>query len=240
MWKHRINAARMLRLPALLLVLVSSAAIAGGRPSSSPGPWYWDIKGQWNLAQGDYSDIVDDGFGLGGSVIYWPSDRPFGLQFDITYNDYDIGNSAIRAINDAIEDIDDPAFDDISVTGGDISDWSFMFNGIWSPGGGSADGFYLSAGIGMSILEGRLRDTGLVYYPPLCDPWWWWCIPGGVGPGSFVIASESTTEFAWNVGAGYSFELNGGSILFFEAKYRSIETSRTGTEMVPLTFGIRF
>ena len=80
----------------------------------------------------------------------------------------------------------------------------------------------------------------LVYYPPVCDPRFWWCVPGGYGPGTVVRAEESTTEFGWNVGLGVTYSLSGGSELFFEAKYQKIETDRVSTEYIPLNIGIRW
>ena len=59
---------------------------------------------------------------------------------------------------------------------------------------------------GLYSLDGELTNTGLVYYPPICDPWYWWCIPGGVGPGEIVQASKSVTEFGFNGGIGLTFE----------------------------------
>ena len=79
-----------------------------------------------------------------------------------------------------------------------------------------------------------------MYYPPVCDPWFWWCVPGGYGPGTVVRAKESTTEFGWNVGLGVTHRLSGGSELFFEAKYQVIETDRISTEYIPLNIGIRW
>ena len=86
-----------------------------------------------------------------------------------------------------------------------------------------------------------MRENGLVYYPPVCDPWFWWCYPGGVGPGSIVVASQSTTEFGWNVGLGWAWEVNiSGSQVFLEARYHSIDTTRASTEYLPLTIGFRW
>ena len=73
----------------------------------------------------------------------------------------------------------------------------------------------------------------------ICDPWWWWCRPGLV-PGTVIVASESTTEFGWNVGVGISFEVGLGNELFLEARYHQIDLDRAKTEFIPISFGYRW
>lgn len=222
--------------PVALLVLVGVAE-AGGRPDDTYGDWFGHIAGGFDLAQGDFGDVADDGWSIRGGATYWPSDWPVGIQLELAYSNHDFSSSAIRAINNAIEEID-PELG--SVSGGEFDDWSFSVTGIWSLNGASANGPYLLGGVGIDRVEAKLTDTDLVYYPPFCDPWWWWCVPGGVGPGTVVVASESSTELSWHVGAGYSFSFNRGSLLFVEARYKSIQTDPSSSEVLPLTFGIRW
>ena len=223
-------------LPLAVLVL-SATAEAGGRPDKTYGDWFGHIAGGVDFAQGDFGDVVDDGWSLRGGATYWPSDWPVGIQFEVAYSAHDFSSSAIRAINDAIEEID-PELGGIS--GGDFDDWAFSVTGIWSLNGANPDGLYLLAGIGIDRVEAKLTDVDLVYYPPICDPWWWWCSPGGVGPGTVVVASESSTELSWHVGAGYSFRFNRVSLLYVEARYKSVQTDPKNSEILPLTFGIRW
>jgi len=223
-------------LPLVMLVFTATAE-AGGRPDKVYGDWFGHIAGGVNFAQGDFGDIADDGWSIRGGATYWPSDWPVGIQLEVAYSAYDFSSSAIRSINDAIQEID-PELGGIS--GGDFDDWSFSVSGIWSLNGKSADGLYLLGGIGIDRVEAKLTDTDLVYYPPVCDPWWWWCYPGGVGPGTVVVASESSTELSWHVGAGYAFTFNRTSLLFVEARYKSVQTDPKNSEVLPLTFGIRW
>jgi opacity protein-like surface antigen len=224
-------------LPALCAALICSTAQAGGRPDDSYQDWFGHIGGGLNLAQGDFGDVVDDGLAFRGGATWWPADKPFGVQIEAAFSTYDISSSAIRDINDAIEAID-PEIG--SVSGGDVDDWSFSVNAIWSLGASTSQGFYLMAGIGIDNVERSLTDDGLVYYPPICDPWWWWCTPGGVGPGTVVVASEDSTEFSWNIGLGYSFPLGGNSLMYVEARYKSVHTDPETMQVIPLTVGIRW
>ena len=101
-------------------------------------------------------------------------------------------SSVIRRINDALPP------DAGLVNDGEVSIWSLSVNGQWGPDLGGPVGLYVTAGIGIDWLDAELTDDALVYYPPVCDPWFWWCVPGGVGPGTVVRADEDATEFGWN------------------------------------------
>jgi len=117
--------------------------------------------------------------------------------------------------------------------------WSLGVGAIWGPDSGGSVGFYVIGGLGVDYLEAKAKTTGLVYYPPICDPWLGWCYPGGVGPGTIVVKSDKTTEWSWNAGVGITFELASGSQIYVEAKYKAIQTD-TVTEIVPIVVGFRW
>jgi len=218
----------------LALVVPVGSILAGGRPDKSWKSWFGQVAVGWDMPQGDVGDILDDDWWIDGGATYWPEAWPIGVNLDLAYSNLDVSSSAIDAINAQLP----PGG---TVTGGDVSIWALTVNGQWSPmkkKGGA--GFYITAGIGGYYLDGRLTDTGIVYYPPVCDPWYWWCYPGGVGPGTYVKASDSSTNFGWNGGLGLTFEVGTGSQIYVEAKYHSIDTSRATTELVPIIVGFRW
>jgi len=221
---------------AAALAASSTAAWAGGRPDDEGRNWFGDFSGGWAFPQSDSSDNLDDDWSISGGATYWPSHWPIGLNFGLTYAKFDISDDAVNAINTQIAL--DPAHSGL-IEGGDLENWQFTINAIWGPGDES-NGFYMTGGVGVYDLKGELTDTGLVYYPPFCDPWyWWWCYPGGVGTGTVVRGSDSTTEFGYNLGLGYSFEVGDGS-LFIETKYHWIDTDTSDVTYVPFTFGYRW
>lgn len=221
----------------LATALLGTTALAGGRPDDSYRNWFGHAAAGVDFAAGDFADVVDDAFAIRGGATYWPSDKPYGIQLEVAYSKHDFSSSAIRAINDAIQDID-PQLG--SVSGGDVDDWSFSISAIWSLGPSTSTGPYLTAGLGLDRVEASITDDGLVYYPPICDPWWWWCVPGGVGPGTVVVASEDSTELSWTLGAGYAFRMGGRSLVFLEARYKSVQTDPETTQVIPLLVGIRW
>lgn len=186
------------------------------------------------MAQGTFGDIVDDDLTINGGATYWPTTWPVGLSMDLAYQQLDVSSAALRAINDQIPP------DQGELTGGDVEIWQFTTNAIWSPKTNGPIGFYVTGGAGVYFLDGRLTNTGLVYYPPVCEPWYWWCYPGGSGPGTIVQASESATELGYNLGVGVTFENSEGSQWYIEARYHSVDTTRESTEFVPLVIGYRW
>jgi opacity protein-like surface antigen len=230
-----MNRKRSLIFGCALTLVATSAAWSQPRPDKGFKDWFGHIAGGFTLTQGDVSDILDDGYSIRGGATYWPEEWPVGLVMELEYSGFDISNETIRNINDAIEQGGGEGM----LTGGDVETWSFTLNGTWSPTQGQ--GFYLIGGVGAYRVEGRIKEDGLVYYPPICDPWFWWCTPGGVGPGTIVVASESTTEFGWNVGLGFAFEVGAvGSQFFIESRYHSANTSPEATTYLPLSIGFRW
>lgn len=216
--------------------LLTTTAGAGARPDDTSRDWFGFFNLGWAFPQSDTSDVLDDDWTLSGGAMYWPSDWPVGLVFEAAWSELDVSSSAIGAINDAIES--DPN-NDGRIDGGDLETWQLTANAIWGPGGDN--GFFLTGGVGAYHLSGVLTQTGLVYYPPFCDPWyWWWCFPGGVGTGNIVRGSASSTEFGWNVGLGYAFPIRNGQV-FIEAKYHEINTDNSrNVSYLPVTIGMRF
>lgn len=221
----------------LLIASLSAESHAGGRPDNSNRSWFGHIDGGYAFASGDTGDFLDDDWTIGGGAIYWPYGWPVGLSLDVNYWQMDLSSAALDRINDLVDQDPD---NDGDITGGDVEAWQFGLNAIWSIGPDSASGFYLTGGISYNDVTGRISQTGLVYYPPICDPWyWWWCIPGGVGPGNIIVGKRSTDEFGWNVGAGYAFDTRTGQF-FIEAKYQQIQVGDEDLEYIPLTFGFRW
>ena len=215
----------------------SASALAGGRPDKPYKDWFGHFAAGYSFAESDFGDIVDDDLYLNGGATYWPEDWAIGIDLDLAWSQYDLSNSAIGAINDLIDA--DP-LNMGSVTGGDINVWSLSVNAMWGPNTGGSVGFYVIGGVGVDFIDGKITNQQLVYYPPICDPWYWWCIPGGVGPGTVIVGSKDTTEFAWNAGIGVDFELGGGSTLYLEAKYHAAETDRASTAFIPFVIGYRW
>jgi hypothetical protein len=137
---------------------------AGGRPDDSSRNWFGQFSMGAAVPAGDTSDILDTSFAISGGVLYWPSDWPAGINFMVGYTNPTISDKSIDAINKQIDQDPDNSG---SIDGGDVNIWNFSLGGIWSLGQKNK-GFYLTGGVGLYYLDGRLTTNGLVYYPLLC------------------------------------------------------------------------
>ena len=133
---------------------------------------------------------------------------------------------------------------------GDAFDWGYHFAGhvtakpMLSPVGVRAELMYHSlaakeeTGFGdenLGVLAGLVNaEVGL----------------GGVGVKPYLIGGlgfyrstfadfDAETDFGFNIGAGLDFGLAGFSA-FAEARYHSIQTEGESTNIIPVSFGIRF
>jgi opacity protein-like surface antigen len=211
--------------------------MAGGRPDDSTRSWFGDFSGGIAFPESHAGDVLEEDWLLSGGATYWPSDWKVGLNFGVSWAKFDLQSSAIQAINNAIaaDSNNSGRIDD-----GDVENWAFHANAIWSPGGDSSRGLYLTGGITAAYMKGRVTETGLVYYPPICDPWyWWWCYPGGFGQGAIIRGEDSTTKWGYNLGIGVSFPAGAGQF-FIEAKYTYIPTDSDNLTYVPVSFGYRW
>jgi len=188
--------------------------------------WYGQVDIGYSLPQGDAGDATEDDLWFAGGAAYYPERWPVGILFELGYSNYDIRSDALEPIQPPEERID-----------GDVTVWSLTADAVWSPRLGDSAGFYAVAGIGAYRLEGTLSGPG-DYAGIGCDPWLWWCDPGMV-PGDAIPASESTTEFGFNLGVGISFEVGLSSEIYLEARYHRIDTPET-TELLPLVVGYRW
>ena len=228
----RRTSAICLTLAIVLVATGSTMAGPGGRPDKSSNKWFTDLSIGAAVPMNDYSDLVDDGWYFKGGAMLWPEEWPVGLSFTAAYSDQDLSSDAISFINDQ----QPPGSGDI--TGGDIDIWSIESNVTWGPKTGGIVGFYVTGGIGVDFIDGQITSNGVVVYPPFCG--WYWCVPGGVGSGTVINGSASTTEFSYNAGLGIDFKLNSGVKLYLEATYHSANTELSSTDYIPIVFGVRF
>jgi opacity protein-like surface antigen len=215
-----------------MFLVCSSSASAGGKPDKDWKDWYGHIAFGYSLAEGDFGDVVDDDFYFDGGATFWPETAAVGFTFDLAYSGYDVKSSVVRDINDML-----PPGEEFNSM--DVDIWSLSAGAIWGPDSSGSVGFYFLGGLGVDYLKARAKTTGLIYYPPICDPWTWICYPGGWAPGTVVAASQSTTEWSWNAGIGMTFEMASGSQIYVEARYKAIQTDPV-TEFIPIVVGFRW
>lgn len=185
-----------------------------------PVQWYFDGGG--SITQGETASDFDNGWGVGTGFIFRPDQtQPWAMRLDFNYNRAQANDSFISANETATgTPIDNGTLQ--TFTGFVDAQFEVPLN-PWMH-------FYALAGVGLGYRRIELTQNGF-----FCDSFF--CGPG-FGRDT-LVASNDSTHFAWNAGAGLDFPLPGGQSWFVEARYERIETLGP-TELVPLRVGIRF
>jgi len=103
-------------------------------------------------------------------------------------------------------------------------------------------GIYGIGGGGWYHRSGEATAPGLVP-GTVCPPFWdWWgtCI-SGLWPANVVIASTSSNAFGGNIGGGVTYRLGESGVKFYtEVRYHHASHNQVNTDLLPLTFGVRW
>ena len=211
--------------PVMVLSGLTAPALAQVYQSSTyqyppARPVQWFVDGGASITEGHTADDFDNGWTIGTGVIFRQNpSQPFALRLDFNYSRSNATDSFLNANEQATgTPIDDGSMQ--TITG--FAD--AIFEAPVSPWAR----FYATGGVGFGYRRIELTQNGF-----FCDPFF--C--GAAGSG--VVASNDTTHFAWNAGAGMNFLLPGGQSWFVEARYERIET-QTPTEFLPIRVGFRF
>jgi opacity protein-like surface antigen len=190
---------------------------------------HWHIDTGYAATTGQITDALDGGWTLGGGLTWQPDfSSPLALRADLDYSRFDATRQLI-GINQALDQtqIDDGYGEivDLAVDGEYRLPLSPYLTG------------FAVAGVGVAHRRIALTQTVPVggYF---CDPWFGYCDFGLVA-GDEVVASDNTTDFAWNAGLGLDFALGGGETFFVEARFTRMQTSPP-TDFVPIRVGLRF
>jgi opacity protein-like surface antigen len=180
-----------------------------------PVHWYIDTGG--NITQNATADNFDNGWSIGTGLSFKPDpSQPFSLRAEVNYNRFDATNGFIG---------DNPGADD-----GSMQTVTGFVDGVLEAPLNPWMRLYALGGVGVGWRRLELTQNGFPCNEFICGP--------GFGH-NYVVASQDSTHFAWNAGAGMNFPLPNGQSWFIEARYERIET-QVPTEYIPIRFGYRF
>jgi opacity protein-like surface antigen len=190
---------------------------------------HWHLDAGYAATTGQIANALDGGWTIGGGLTWQPDfSSPLALRADINYSRFD----ATRQLIEMNQSVNQTQIDDGY---GEIVD--LAVDGEYRmPLSPYVTGFAL-AGVGIAHRRIALTQTVAVgdYF---CDYWFGYC-DYGVYPGQVVVASDNTTQLAWNAGLGLDFDLRNGQTLFVEARFTRMQTSQP-TDFVPIRVGLRF
>jgi opacity protein-like surface antigen len=191
--------------------------------NSDAYPWHGYVLGGFSQPTGNSNNVLQGGWDVGGGVAFRPSGSPLALRLELNYSS---NNATNETLNQSAQTTG------LVVTGGWADLWSLTANAeLRFPFGRGVYG-YLIGGIGAYYAQLNIEGFANGY---TCYPWWYSCYYGN----GWVTAYNDVTKFGWNAGAGVSWPLRNGMLLFVEARYNAIQTSQT-LAYVPVTIGVRF
>jgi len=210
---------RLLRLSLVIMILLGALVSPHAQDYSK---FNFVIGGGPGFPLGDMSSFADTGghFLVGGGFNF---SKIFGLDTEFMWHDLPI-NSATRQL--------------LQTPGATARQYSVTVNPIVHLPFASKLGAYVIGGIGWYHRSGETTTpgTGVV-----CDPYWSWWYGCAIGSVDFVTGSRSADAFGGNIGWGLTFRLGESHAkIFTEVRYHHAGYDRVSTNLLPLSFGIRW
>ncbi len=182
----------------------------------------FNIGGGIGFPQGDLSSFVNDGgnFVVGGG---YNVNHHFALNGEFMWQDLPINSATLAALQ---------------TPGASARQYATTFDPMVHTDIGHHLGLYAIGGIGWYHRSGETTTPGVGV---ICDPYWSWWFGCTIGSVSIVTGSTSENAFGENIGGGVTYRLGESPFKFYtELRYHHAVYDRVSTNILPLTFGIRF
>lgn len=215
---------RLLRVLCGAAIVAAPLAVQAQSGDTEPPAVGFGILGGATFPMGDYNKAAAMGFNIGGFIDFGRRLGPLGIRADVLYHGFGDKNAVeTRGPGTTIDFSNKYSM----ITG--------TLNGVYGiPLEDSPIRPYLTAGIGGYNIKDSPR-----------------CVTGSTTCSATTLrASESTTKFGVNGGAGIEFGL-GGAAAFLEARFHNVfqgtpdlscteaSCNRLALQMVPVNLGVR-
>lgn len=184
--------------------------------------WNFNIGGGPGFPLGNLSNFADTGghFVVGGG---YNLTKNIGVNTEFMWHDLPI-NSTTRQF--------------LGTPGASARQYSVTFNPILRVPLGNKLGAYAIGGGGWYHRSGETTTPGAGV---VCDPYWSWWYGCTVGTVDFVTGSRSADAFGGNIGGGLTFRIGeSGAKIYTEVRYHHAGYNKVSTDVLPLTFGLRW
>lgn len=210
----------MQRIRVVLMMAIVLGAMASADAQDEYSKWAFNIGGGIGFPRSDLGKFVGDGghFVIGAGHNF---SRVLGVDGEFMWHDLPI-NSATKSL--------------LQTPGASARQYSVTFNPIVHFG--HKFGGYVIGGIGWYHRSGETTTPGVGV---VCDPYWSWWYGCTIGTVNFVTGSRSSNAFGENIGGGLTFRFGDSHVKFYtEARYHHAGYNHVSTQLIPLTFGIRW
>lgn len=202
-------------LTTLLCVVTLSATAQDQR-------WLFNIGGGPGFTLGNLSKFVNTGgnFVIGGGYNF---SHIIGVDSEFMWQDLPINNSTKQLLH---------------TPGASAGQYAWTFNPIVHIPVGERFGTYVIGGIGWYHRNGQTTTPGAGV---VCDPYWSWWYGCAIGTVDFVTGSRSQNSFGENIGGGFTIRLGESHAkIYTEIRYHHAGYNKVATQVLPLTFGLRW
>lgn len=182
----------------------------------------FNIGGGIGFPQGDLGDFVNDGghFVIGGGLNFA---KHVGVDTEFMWHDLPINSTTLAHLQ---------------TPGASARQYAWTFNPIVHGDFGSHLGAYAIGGIGWYHRSGETTTPGVGV---ICDPYWSWWYGCTIGSVSIVTGHRSANAFGENIGGGLTYRLGESHAkIYVEVRYHHASYDKVSTNILPLTFGLRF
>lgn len=184
--------------------------------------WLFNAGGGIGFPQGNITSFINYGghFVVGGGYKF---SRTFGVDSEFMWHNLPI-NSATKGR--------------LQTSEAKARQYAWTFNPILHAPFGSRFGAYAIGGIGWYHRSGETTSPGLGV---VCDPYWSWWLGCTIGLVNIVTGTSSSNSFGENFGGGLTVRLGDSRVnVYTEIRFHSSYKSAVSTNLLPLTFGIRW
>lgn len=206
----------------LFLAVTVVVGVLGSAQAQEYSKWLFNVGGGVGFPQGDLSSFVNNGgnFVIGGGYNFR---RNFGVDSEFMWHDLPI-NSATK--------------ERLQTPGASARQYAWTFNPIVHFPLGEKFGAYGIGGIGWYHRSGETTTPGAGV---ICDPYWSWWFGCTIGSVDIVTGRTSANAFGENIGGGLTYRLGESNCkIYAEVRYHHASYSKVSTNLLPLTFGIRW
>jgi opacity protein-like surface antigen len=210
---------RHIRLFLSITILLGAVKSAHAQDASR---WLFNVGGGVGFPQGDLTSFVNSGanFVVGGGYSFTSH---LGVDGEFMWHDLPI-NSTTKQL--------------LQTPGASARQYAVTVNPIIHFPLHSKLSAYVIGGIGWYHRSGETTTPGPGV---ICDPYWFWWYECTIGSVDIVTGSRSDNAFGENIGGGLTYQLGESRAKFYaEARYHHASYNKVSTQILPLTFGIRW
>jgi len=182
----------------------------------------FNIGGGVGWPQGTLTNYVYEGgnFVVGGGYNF---NKLIGANMEFMWHDLPINSATKQKLN---------------TPGATARQYSLNFDPVVHFPIGHKFGGYGIGGIGWYHRSGETTTPGVGV---ICDPYWSWWYGCTIGSVQIITGSTSADAFGENIGGGVTYALGDTGFKFYtEFRYHHASYHKVSTNLIPLTFGLRW